>query len=236
MASVLVLAAVALIIPTVFHFSAADKWSKGMEVKLSLFIAVILIVSYATLLLFSLKTHKSLFSDNESVDEVLDNDDTEHGHTPWSTKKSIWVLVGATTMVAILSEYLVSSVEFAGHALGLTPVFVGVIVVAIIGNAAEHSTAIFMARKNKMNLAFNIAVGSSIQIALFVAPVLVFISHLLGAPIDLEFSLAEVVSVGAAVYLTSQVCNDGECNWFEGFQLLAVYAIIAVLFYYLPVS
>jgi Ca2+:H+ antiporter len=118
--------------------------------------------------------------------------------------------------------------------LGLTPVFVGVILVAIIGNAAEHSTAIIMALKNRMDLALHIAIGSSIQIALFVAPVLVFAGRLLGWPMDLVFTPLEVLSVAISVGAVALVSNDGESHWMEGVQLLAVYIILAFAFYYLP--
>jgi Ca2+:H+ antiporter len=117
---------------------------------------------------------------------------------------------------------------------GITEVFVGVIVVAIVGNAAEHSTAIIMALKNKMDLSVGIAIGSSLQIALFVAPVLVFLSYFFGRPMDLEFSLPEIVAVVASVYILFQISGDGETNWIEGVQLLSVYLILGILFFYLP--
>jgi Ca2+:H+ antiporter len=138
-------------------------------------------------------------------------------------------------MVAWISEILVATVEHAGHALGMTRVFVGVVVVAIIGNAAEHSTAILMAMKNRMDLSLGIAIGSSIQVALFVAPVLVLLSLVIApAPMDLLFTLPEVVGVALAVAITGQVTGDGESNWLEGVLLLAVYLILAIAFYFLP--
>jgi Ca2+:H+ antiporter len=133
-----------------------------------------------------------------------------------------------------MSEFLVASVESARKTLGLTEVFVGIIVVAIIGNAAEHSTAVLMAMKNKMDLSLGIAVGSSLQIALFVAPVLVFVSYLFGRPMDLEFTIPEVVAVIVSVYIVGQISGDGESNWLEGVQLLSVYLILGILFYFLP--
>jgi len=134
-----------------------------------------------------------------------------------------------------MSELLVGAVEAASHALGLTEVFVGVIVVAVIGNAAEHSTAVLVARKNQMDLAMNIAIGSSIQIALLLAPVLVFASYLVGpAPIDLRFTYFEVVSVAIATFVANLVAQDGECNWLEGALLLAVYVVLGLAFYFLP--
>jgi Ca2+:H+ antiporter len=137
--------------------------------------------------------------------------------------------------VGLVSEYLVGSVEAARTQLGFTEVFVGVIVVAIIGNAAEHSSAVLMALKNKMDLSLGIAIGSSLQIALFVAPVLIFASRFIGPhPMDLEFSLAEIVAVILAIVVTGQICGDGESNWLEGAQLLSVYLVLGILFYFLP--
>ena len=140
----------------------------------------------------------------------------------------------ATTFVALMSEFLVGAVEHTAHTLGLTDVFVGVILVAIIGNAAEHSTAVLMAAKNQMDLALNIAIGSSIQIALFVAPVLVFVSYLFGQPMDLIFTTFEVLAIALTVSVVALVSMDGESNWMEGVQLLAVYVILGIAFYFLP--
>ena len=145
------------------------------------------------------------------------------------------VLVAATALVSWLAEILISSVEPAAEALGMTEVFVGVIVIAIVGNAAEHSTAILMALEDRMDLALGIAIGSATQIALFAAPVLVFLSYAIGPrPMDLVFTPAEVVAVALAVIVVGQVAEDGESNWLEGVQLLAVYAILALMFYFLP--
>jgi Ca2+:H+ antiporter len=228
----LVLAAIALLIPTVFHFAAAAKpgaWSPQLEQKLSLAIAIVLFASYIFVLFFSLKTHKQLFLGTS------DDPAAGHQHGPvWSRAKSVLVLLAATICVAWVSEFLVGAVEGAREKLGLTEVFIGVIVVAIIGNAAEHSTAILMAMKNKMDLSLGIAIGSSLQIALFVAPVLVFVSFAMGKPMDLEFTLPEIVAVLVAVHIVTEISNDGETNWLEGVQLLAVYLILGILFYFLP--
>ena len=228
----LTLAAVALAIPTVFHVSAAGYaggWSQATEHKLSLAIAVVLFVTYACLLGFELVTHKQLYAG----DPQDDGEEREEA-SRWSVSKSLFVLIVATSLVALMSEFLVGAVEAARATLGLTEVFVGVIVIAVIGNAAEHSTAVVMAMKNKMGLSLEIAVGSSLQIALFVAPVLVFSSYLFGQPMDLEFTLPEVVAVIVAVHLIFQINGDGETNWLEGVQLLSVYLILCVLFFYLP--
>jgi calcium/proton exchanger (cax) len=223
------LAAIGLIIPTVFHLTARASpggWSPLVEQKLSLAIAVVLFLTYFCVLGFSLRTHKHLFRGAE--------EDVEEAGRQWSRGKAITILLIATVLVALLSEFLVGTIENVRDSVGLTEVFVGVIVVAIVGNAAEHSTAIVMAVKNKMDLTVGIAIGSSLQIALFVAPVLIFLSYLLGRPMDLEFSMPEVLAVVASVYILFQICEDGETNWIEGIQLLSVYVILGILFFYLP--
>ena len=235
----LILAAAALVIPTIFHFSAARSpggWTPQAEQQLSLAIAIVLIATYGAILLFSLVTHKQLFVGGEA--DIADTPETasDSHEEPWSIGKAVAVLFIATCAVAWVSEFLVGAVEAAQHSLGVTEVFVGVIIVAIVGNAAEHSTAITMAMKNKMDLALGIAVGSSLQIALFVAPVLVFASYLFPHQLNLEFSLPEVAAVVIAAFVTDQIAGDGECNWLEGVQLLALYVIIALLFYFLPAT
>ncbi|MDQ6765716.1 MAG: calcium/proton exchanger [Verrucomicrobiota bacterium] len=223
------LAAIGLIIPTVFHYTASNSpagWSPVLEQHLSLSIAVVLLLTYFCILGFSLKTHKHFFRSCEG--------ELEEAGEYWSRRKAIGVLLGATAFVALLSEFLVGTIESVRASVGITEVFVGVIVVAIVGNAAEHSTAIIMAMKNKMDLSVGIAVGSSLQIALFVAPVLVFLSYAFGRPMNLEFSLPEIFAVVASVYIVFQISGDGETNWLEGVQLLSVYLILGVLFFYLP--
>ena len=223
------LAAIALIIPTVFHVTAERSpsgWSPIMEQRLSLAIAVVLFITYFCVLGFSLKTHRHFFQGTES--ELEEKDES------WSRGKAIMVLLVATGFVALLSEFLVGTIESIRATFGITETFVGIIVVAIIGNAAEHSTAILMALKNKMDLSVGIAIGSSLQIALFVAPLLLFVSYLLGKPMNLEFSRPEVFAVVASVYILFQISGDGETNWIEGVQLLSVYVILGILFFYLP--
>lgn len=234
----LILAASALVIPTVFHEAAARTpagWTPAAEQKLSAAIALILLGTYGAMLLFSLVTHKQLFvGASADIGDKADPDDDHED--PWPVGKAVGVLLGATVLVAWVSEFLVGAVEAAQHSLGVTETFVGVIIVAIVGNAAEHSTAITMALKNKMDLALGIAVGSSLQIALFVAPVLVFASYLFPHQLSLEFSLPEVAAVVLAAFVTDQIAGDGESNWLEGVQLLALYAIVGVLFYFLPAA
>jgi Ca2+:H+ antiporter len=223
------LAAIALIIPTVFHSAASASpagWSPAIGQHLSLGIAVVLFLTYVCVLGFSLKTHKHFFQGGEPGTHDL-------AHV-WPRGKSIAILLIATAVVALLSEFLVGTIESVRTSLGITEVFVGVIVVAIVGNAAEHSTAVVMAMKNKMDLSVGIAIGSSLQIALFVAPLLLFLSYFFGPPMNLEFTMPEIFAVAASVYILFQISGDGETNWIEGIQLLSVYLILGILFFYLP--
>jgi Ca2+:H+ antiporter len=168
------------------------------------------------------------------VGELHAEEEKAIGTHGWSQQRSIVTLLAATVLVAVMSEFLVGAVEAASKSLGLTEIFVGVILVAIIGNAAEHSTAILMALKNKMDLALNIAIGSSMQVALFVAPVLVFASYAFGKPMNLHFTALEVVAIAASVAVVALIVQDGESNWMEGVLLLAVYVILGLTFYFLP--
>lgn len=243
-ATALTLAGIALVIPTVFHqvasrtAVAAGGWTPGREQQLSLAIAVVLFLTYGASLVFSLVTHRRLFAGAESDDycsEIGKELTLADGNGAKSSmRKWIVTLLAATAFVALMAEFLVGAVEQARESLGLTEVFVGVIVVAVVGNAAENSAAILMATRNKMDLSLSIALGSSLQIALFVAPVLLFASYLFGRPMDLEFTIPEVVAVVAAIFIVEQIASDGESNWLEGVQLLSVYAILAILFYFLP--
>ena len=156
-----------------------------------------------------------------------------HGHV-WSVRHALIVLAGAAVLVGVLSELLVEGVEYLTHQLNMTELFVGVILVAIIGNAAEHLSAVTVAIKNKMDLSMNIAIGSTLQIALFVAPVLVFLGFFTGHPISLVFSMFELAAIAAAILIVNLISQDGESNWFEGLQLLAAYAILAIAFYFHP--
>ena len=232
----LILAAAALVIPGVFHHTAAQRpggWTPAAEQSLSLVIACILIATYAAILAFSLVTHRQLFKGGEA-DIGSPGIPDQHNVAPRSVGQAVSVLFVATLTVAWVSEFLVGAVEAAQHSLGVTETFIGVIIVAIVSNAAEHSTAVTMALKNKMDLTFGIAVGSSLQIALFVAPVLVFASYFFPHQLNLEFTIPEIVAVVTAVFVAEQISGDGESNWLEGVQLLALYAILGVLFYFLP--
>lgn len=228
--TMLTLAAIGLVVPAIFHFLVAGGPAVA-EQDLSLEIAIILMITYILSLIFTLRTHKHLYAGGHG-----DDADEAIGTEGWSSKKSLLVLLTATAFVALMSEFLVGAVVETAKSFGMTEVFVGVILVAIIGNAAEHSTAVLMAIKNKMDIAINIAVGSSIQIALFVAPTMVFLSYFIGPrPMDLIFTNFEVLAITLSVAIMALISQDGESNWMEGVQLLAVYAILGIAFWFLPV-
>jgi Ca2+:H+ antiporter len=224
-ATSLALAAISLTVPAVF-----DAWAHSSNVQaiqredeLALGISIVLFIVYLLGLLFSLKTHKHHYASGAAAENA----------GGWRARTSVIVLVVSTVLVAYLSEILVHRVELAANALHLGRMFIGLVVVAIIGNAAEHSTAVIMARKNKMDLSMGIALGSGTQIALFVAPLLVFLSYFFGPhPMDLNFTTFEVLSIVVSVIILSFVSTDGECNWLEGVQLLATYVILATAFYF----
>ena len=227
--SMMILAVVALVIPAIYAQVTHHRQPEHIE-SISLDISWILIGTYAASLVFQLRSHKHLF-------QVAEEEDEGHPATPdakvWSTGRSLAVLFVAAGFVGWVSEFLVHAVEAAGHSLGLGKVFMGVVVLAIVGNAAEHSTAVLVALRGKMDLALNISMGSSMQIALFVAPFLVIVGHMMGTPLGLEFTVLEVVAVMLSVCAVSLLVHDGKTNWFEGLQLLAIYAILAVAFYYI---
>jgi Ca2+:H+ antiporter len=221
--TMLLLSAIGLTVPGVFHL-LARAGGRAPELTLDTEIAVVLLFTYCASLVFTLKTHRGLYTTGIGDEPVSG-----------SSWKAIGMLLGATAGVAWMSELLVESVSDTAHALGMSNLFVGVVIVAIAGNAAEHYSAVLMAARNKMDAAISIAVGSSTQIALFVAPVLVFLSYLIApAPMDLLFTVFEVVAVGIAVLTISLIAHDGETHWMEGVQLLAVYAILVLGFYFLP--
>ena len=244
--TLMALAAVGMIVPTLFWYGAQDPIAKlrpgaeaggaappldRLERGLSLEIAIVLGAVYVLSLVFSLKTHKHLYSG----DAVHPAAGAPGEPARVSVGASVGLLLVSSALVAVLSELLVGALEPTARSLGLTDLFVGVIVVAIIGNAAEHSSAVLAAVRNQMDLAMHIAIGSSLQIALFVTPLLVGISYFVGpAPIDLHFTLFEVGAVVLAVFSVNLVSQDGESNWMEGVLLLAVYAILGVAFYFMP--
>ncbi len=224
-ASMMFLSVAALLVPTLlFELHVLGPDETRVVGTLSLWIAAILIATYGASLLFSLVTHRAAMA---STGEGGDH----HGPV-WSVRKSALILLGATAGVAVLAEFLVSSVESAAHVLGLGPVFVGVVVVATVGNAAEHSAAVLTAMKGNMDLAMSICVESSKQVAMFVAPLLVIAGAVAGRPMDLHFTTFEVVAAALAVAAVVLISQDGESNWIEGLQLLALYAILAVAFFH----
>ena len=226
-AQMLLVAAVAVIIPGLFHAMR----SSGVEVNeaaISLGIAFLLIVVYVLSLVFSLRTHKHLF---QGSGESHHGD----GENAWSLGKALAVLALATFFIAWLSEILVGSVEQAANEIGMSKIFVGVIIVAVIGNAAEHSSALTAAIRNRMDLTLSIAIGSSTQIALFVTPLLVFLSYFLAPrPMDLVFSLGETFAIMIAAFVTAHTTSDGHSNWFTGVLLLGLYLILAIGFFHAP--
>ncbi len=230
----LLLATVALIMPAIFQLVSGgglpEPTARAVEFSgdlktLSVGVSVILLVSYAAGLLFSLKTHKDLFNPS--------HDEEDHGGEPWTVRRSVLMLAGAGVAVGVMSEILVSSITEASETLGLSPFFVGVIVVAVVGNAAEHWVSVYFAMKNKIGLSVNIAVGSAAQIALFVAPVLVLASFFIGPfPMALVFNGFEIGAIFLAVLIADQITQRGESTWYEGLQLLAIYAVLALTFFF----
>jgi len=230
--SMLLLAAAALVMPAVFELvegsglpaPGAERIHYDSTVQsLSAAVACVLIASYAAGLLFSLKTHRELFNPTHGDDEATEE--------TWTTRRSVIALAIAGVAVAVMSEILVGSIADAAESIGLSEFFIGAIVVAIVGNAAEHWVAVLVALKDKMDLAVNIAIGSSAQIALFVGPVLVLTSFVLGPyPMPLVFNGFELAGILLAVVIANQVTQEGESTWYEGLQLLAVYLVLAIAF------
>jgi Ca2+:H+ antiporter len=234
--SLMVVSVVALVIPAVFHggglgFTGEDaRVPKDTEQRVAIGIALVLLITYGLSLLFTLKTHKGSYT---SAGEGEKPGKTS-SHAVWSIRRSVLVLLGSTAIIAPMSELLVHQIDAAAQAMGISQIFVGIFLVAIIGNAAEHSTAVLMASKDRMDLAMGVAVGSSQQIALFVAPLLVLISHLFHEPMTFVFTPMEVISVALSTFIFHAVAGDGESNWLEGVLFLAVYAILGIGFFFLP--
>jgi len=230
--TMLLLAAAALLMPAIFELvegqglplPGAEDVNYGSTVEhLSLAVAAVLMATYVAGLFFSLKTHRAIFNPEYGEEDTWG----------WSARTSVIVLAVAGVLVGLMSEVLVGSIAEASESVGLSEFFIGAIVVAIVGNAAEHWVAVLVARKDKMDLSVNIAIGSSAQVALFVAPVLVMASFLIGPhPLALVFNGFELGAVLAAVLIANYVTQDGRSNWFEGLQLLAVYLIFGIAFYY----
>ena len=218
--SMLLFAVLGLCIPALFTHTVDPALLNTRYEGLSVFVAVVMIIIYILSLVFSFSTHKDIYNTEAS----------KEGSAKWTLKKAILILVVVTILIAIESEFLVNGVESITESLGWSEFFVGIILIPIIGNAAEHTTAIIMARKDQMDVALEIALGSSLQIILFVAPILIFIS-LFFKPMSIVFNEFELVALIASVVIANKVSHDGECNWLEGVQLLAVYLIISASFF-----
>ncbi|MDX6719035.1 MAG: Ca2+:H+ antiporter [Solirubrobacteraceae bacterium] len=233
--SMLLLTAVALVMPTIFQLVAGgglprvgqERVDFGADLEqMSFIVSIILLLSYAGGLMFSLRSHRALFNPSADSEEHVDEE-------PWTVRKAVVTLAVAGIAVGVMSEILVGSIAEASKTIGLSEFFVGLIVVAIVGNAAEHWVAIYFAARDKMDLSVNIAIGSSAQIALFAAPVLVLISFVVGPnPMALVFNGFELGAVFLAILIANHVTHDGESTWYEGMQLLCVYAVLGVVFLY----
>jgi Ca2+:H+ antiporter len=228
--SMMLISAISLGVPSAFNRFFSPEATIPEEKIVNIATAIVLLVAYASYLVLLLKTHPDYF---RSVAPT----DADHGHEgpPWSAGRAIGSLVGASALAAWMSEILVGAAEGTGQALGMSEVFIGIVLLAVIGGAAESGSAIAMARRNKLDLTFGIAMGSSIQIALFVAPVLVLASGFIAPqPLELSFSRAEIGTLFLGALIGATVAGDGRSNWFKGVQLTLVYAMIALLFYFLP--
>jgi Ca2+:H+ antiporter len=226
--TMMLIAVVSLTVPSAFnHFFSPDTMVRE-EQLLNLGIAVVLLVTYGLYLLFMLKTHPDVFT-------AADDEVEHHDAAAWSPPRAVTSLLVASLLAAWMSEILVGAAEGTGKALGMSQTFIGIIFLAIVGGAAESGSAVAMARKNRLNLSVGIALGSCIQIALFVAPVLVLASYALAPrPLELSFGRAELGSMFLAVLIGAMVSGDGRSNWYKGVQLITVYVIIAFLFYFMP--
>ena len=236
-AGLLLLAAIGLLVPALHNFTVEKAEELSFE------IAVVLFCVYVLSLVFTLVTHRQLFREVETHPEPplktrtdeSEKAKEEEGLT-WGKNKALGVLALVTIAIAVMSEVLTGALEPAADSLGLTPIFAGVILLAGTGAAAELLNAVRFARKGNMDLAFGIVTGSSTQIALFVAPVLVFASYFMGEPMDLQFSAFEVAAIMLTVLIVARLTTDGECHWMEGIMLLGVYVILGIGFFYVPVS
>ena len=231
-ATMLTLAAIALVLPAAYQGLVGEAGVTGIG-ALSVAISLVLLLVYGLFLVFSLLTHSSLFAGTPTSGQAEDV-----AHEPiWTAGRATAVLLAATAMIAWMSEILVGAIEPMAHESGLSRVFVSVFVVAILGNAAEHTTAVTAAMRNRMDLSLSIAIGSSVQVALFVAPVLVLASLFLGpVPMDLAFPAGLVLIVLLSVLITAQVAGDGRSDWLKGVQLLAVYVVLAITYFFVPAA
>lgn len=219
--ALLMLVVIGLVIPAVFSQTQSNS-TPSVLMGLSVATAVILIIIYILYLLFSLKTHSHLITSHGGGEEVAS----------WSKMKATIILLACAVAIGVIAEALVGSVEHVVDKLGWTTFFIGMVILPIIGGAAEYWTALVMATKNKIELSMNIAIGSSLQTALFIAPVLVFVSIIIGKPMNLLFEVFEVVALVIAVAIVSKISSDGEVNWLEGVLLIGTYLILASAFFF----
>ncbi len=229
--SLIFLAIIGLAIPTILSTTVLKPIDLESQLKLQILsdvLAIVLICVYVAGILFTFFTHKHLFVAPGGADEVL-----EQNHDQWSKRKTFLILGASMVGVVAVSEILVGSVEETSKQFGFGELFVGAIIVGIVGNAAEHSSAILLARKGKIDLSIGIAAGSGTQIALFVVPILVMVGIILGQPFTLEFTLYELATLFLAAIIMNLIAHDGKSNWFEGIMLTAVYLIIAIGFYFI---
>jgi Ca2+:H+ antiporter len=230
-ATMMLLAAMSLAIPSAFSRVLAPDETVRQEALLNAGVAAVLLVIYGLYLLYSLKTHRRSFA-SESAEGGHGHD---HEGPRWSLPRALGSLVVASLLAAWMSEVLVGAADGTGKALGMSSVFIGIVFLAVVGGAAESGSAIAMGARNKLDLSIGIALGSSIQIALFIAPVLVFASYIIAPmPLELSFSRAEVGTLFIGVIIGAMVYGDGQANWFKGVQLITIYLIIAMMFYFMP--
>jgi Ca2+:H+ antiporter len=225
--SLLLLAVIALMIPALFDYAERGilrvENPSTLDEHLSLGVAVVLILVYAANLVYTLITHRDVFAGGE-----------EEGNPIWSMKKAILILLGATAIVALEAEMVSGALEETAGALHLTPFFLGIIVLPLVGNAAEYFSAVYFASQDRMGLVMNIAVGASIQMALLTAPLLVLLSYAFGHPMDLVFhNPLELIALAAVAFVVNSIAQDGETTWFEGLLLIAVYTLLALAFFFI---
>ena len=242
LSSLLILSTIALLVPALFDYTergAIDNAARAvLNERLALGVSVVLIVIYIANLIYTLRTHKDVFSRHEpreeAKNEVVGNGDAEEKHEePWPLWKSISILVAATGATALMAEQVSGALTETAGSLGVSTFFLGIIVLAVIGNAAEYVAAVYFARKNQMGLVMTITVGSSIQVALLLAPLLVIVSHFSGHPMNLVFSNPlELIAVAGTAFVVNSIAQDGETTWFEGLLLLGVYLVLAFAFFY----
>ena len=232
LSSLLILVTIAILLPALFDYTergvlrAAD--ARALDEYLSLGVAILLIAVYVGNLIYTLVTHRDIFARTPAYSEEVE----PQIEAPWPLSRALLVLAGATTLTAIEAELVSSTVEITATRLGLTPFFLGVIVLAVVGNAAEYISAVYFARRGQMGLVIGITLGSTIQIGMLVAPLLVIISYLIGHPMDLVFeNPIELIAVAGAAFIVNSISQDGETTWFEGVLLLAVYLLFALAFF-----